>query len=207
MLDIKCIPTGQLEVNTYILTDSGEAAVIDPGGDCDSIIEAAKAQGAVINKILLTHGHFDHYSGAAELKRKTGAPLYIHQADEPMLSDNKKNLSFLTYVPPESVEADEYLNDGDEIAVGESILHVFHTPGHSSGSVSLYCDGVLFGGDLLFYGSIGRFDHGDIRIELNSLKFLMDNFADDTVVYPGHGCSTTIGQERMHNPYIINHIN
>ena len=204
-MNVKCIQTGQLDVNCYILTEERDAAVIDPGGDCDRIIAALG--GAELKMILLTHGHFDHIGAVAELAEKTGAEVYIHKADEPMLTDNKKNLSFLTGVPPKPCRATKYLDDMQKLTLGASEITVYHTPGHSEGSVCFFCDGCLFDGDLLFRGSIGRFDHGDIGKELASLKRLMDTFADDVRVCPGHGDETSIGAERRENPYITNHVN
>ena len=205
-MNIRSLKVGSLEVNCYILISSCEAAVIDPGGDADRIIKEAQACGAEIKKIILTHGHFDHIGAVKELKEKTNARVYIHKDDEEMLSDSEKNLNFLSEEKIDFCSADVLLEGGEEIKVGDSTLRIYHTPGHSKGGISIECENVLFSGDLLFKGSIGRFDFGNVRVELNSLAFLVKNFPKETIVYPGHGEFTTIGEEMQHNPYIINHV-
>lgn len=205
MLDIKCIVVGPLDVNCYVLTDCNESAVIDPGGDCDRIIDMIG--NSHLKMILLTHGHYDHTGAVKELAVKTGAKIFIHKDDAIMLEDNTKNLSSLSNTEIETVSADGFLENGQSIKLGESEIKVYHTPGHSDGSVSLYCSGNLFDGDLLFKGTIGRFDHGNLRTEFNSLRFLMDNFDDEVKVFPGHGEITSIGTERNQNPYLLRHLN
>lgn len=200
---IQCLVLGQLGVNCYLLSDNGEAAVIDPGAEYDKIIECIEKSGCVLKKILLTHGHFDHIGAVSELAEKTNAPVYVHSRDAKMLIDNSCNLSFLTGDRVKPYKADIFLDDIKEILLGNTAIKVFHTPGHSDGSVSFLWGDNLFDGDLLFQGSIGRYDFGDADTELKSLKFLMDNFDDDIKVCPGHGASTTIGHERINNPYSI----
>lgn len=202
-MNIQCLQLGQLGVNCYILTDGREAAVIDPGAQCDKITEHIEKSGCVLKKILLTHGHFDHIGAVSELLEKTNAPVYIHSGDARMLSDNSCNLSFLAGEGVKPCKADVFLDTIEEIQLGNTAIKVFHTPGHSEGSVSFLWGDNLFDGDLLFQGSIGRYDFGDAATELKSIRFLMDNFADDIKVYPGHGASTTIGEERINNPYSI----
>ena len=205
-MDIKCLVLGSLGVNCYLLTDENEAVIIDPGDECDKICEAIKESGCTLKKILLTHGHFDHTGAVAALAQKTGAPVYIHGGDEKMLKDNNCNLSFLTGQKIDTFDKANLIDGMEEIPFASSVIKVYHTPGHSDGSVSYLYKDNLFCGDLLFYGSIGRYDFGDLDTELNSIKFLLDNFDDDTKVYPGHGESTTIGTERIYNPYIVNYI-
>ncbi len=205
-MEIRSLIVGSLDVNCYILASEGEAAVIDPGGDAESIIEEAQNCGAEIKKIILTHGHYDHIGGVKELSEKTKAKVYIHKDDEEMLSDSEKNLNFLSEEKIDFCSADVLLQGGEEIKVGDSTLKIYHTPGHSKGGISIACENVLFSGDLLFKGSIGRFDFGNVRVELNSLAFLVKNFPEETIVYPGHGEFTTIGEEIKYNPYIINHV-
>lgn len=206
-MEIKSVCVGELMVNCYILADGKEACVIDPGSEADRIIQEADKMGAKITKILLTHGHYDHIGAVKRLAEKTGAKVYVHKEDEIMLSDNEKNLNFMSEVKIENCSADVLLSGGEIINVGSKELKIYHTPGHSPGGISIYTDGFLFAGDLLFRGSIGRFDYGNVRVELESLKFLVNTFSDDTIVYPGHGEFTTIGEEKQFNPYIVRHVN
>ncbi len=202
-MNVKTLTLGLMGVNCYVLTDSGEAAVIDPGAECEKIIEYLDECGCTLKKILLTHGHFDHIGALCDLAEKTKAKVYVHSGDKKMLTDNGANLSFMTGERIKPYEADIILDDIKEIQLGNTEIKVFHTPGHSSGSVSYLWGDNLFCGDLLFRGSIGRYDFGDLQTELKSLKFLMDNFDDNVKVFPGHGESTTIGYEKINNPYSI----
>ena len=202
-MNIKAMTLGHMGVNCYILTDSKETAVIDPGAECETIIKYLTDNGLNLTKILLTHGHFDHIGALCDLAEKTGAKVYIHSGDRKMLTDNGANLSFLTGERIKPYEPDVLLDDIAKIPLGNTAIKVFHTPGHSEGGVSYYWGDNLFCGDLLFCGSIGRYDFGNIETELKSLKFLMDNFDDSTKVYPGHGEATTIGFEKRNNPYSI----
>ena len=204
-MKIKTLVLGSMEVNCYVLCDNGEAVVIDPGAEADKVMEEVEKSGCTLTKILLTHGHFDHIGAVADLKEMSGAEVYVHSGDKEMLSDNTKNLSYMAEGVKPSRE-DVLLDDIKVIPVGCEEIKVFYTPGHSKGSVSFLWEDNLFSGDLLFKNSIGRFDHGSLRVELSSLKYLMDNFADGIKVYPGHGEATTIGEERENNPYIINHV-
>ncbi len=124
-----------------------------------------------------------------------------------MLSDDNKNLAKYFGQSTIPCSADVLLEDKSVIGLGSSKLEIYHTPGHSEGGICIYCDKKLITGDLLFKNSIGRYDFGDVRVELSSLKRVMDTFDDSVVVYPGHGKSTTIGDERKNNPYIVKHIN
>ena len=205
-MNIECLVLGQLGVNCYLLTDNGEAVVIDPGAQCELILKSIEQSGCVLKKILLTHGHFDHIGAVSELAQKTDAPVYIHSKDAKMLVDNNTNLSFMTgeQIPP--YEADEFLDNIEEIPFGKTHQRVYYTPGHSYGSVSFLVGDCLFCGDLLFRGSIGRYDFGDLNTELNSIKYLIEMLPEGTNVYPGHGSFTTIGYERSFNPYIVNDV-
>ena len=202
-MKFECLVLGQLGVNCYLLTDGKKAVVIDPGAECERILDKIRESGCVLEKILLTHGHFDHIGAVSELAEKSSAPVYIHSGDKKMLTDNGCNLSFLTGEGVEPYEADELLDGVDEIKFGNTVLKVYHTPGHSQGSVSFLAGDSLFCGDLLFKGSIGRFDFGDLNTELRSIKMLTDTLDDSVKVYPGHGDATTIGYEKMYNPYIM----
>lgn len=205
-MDIQTVVVGSLEENCYILTHNGEAAVIDPGAQADVIIKKIEESKAKIKMILLTHGHFDHIGGVSPLARYSGAPVYIHTQDADMLRDNSKNLSFMTMEKVEAYSGEIPLLGGEVLTLGGEEIKVHHTPGHSRGCVCYECGDNLFGGDLLFKGSIGKFDRTELRTHMNSLKYVMDSFDDCVKVYPGHGEITTIGEERISNPYILHHI-
>lgn len=201
-MEINRLILGDLAVNCYILTDNGEAAVIDPGTRADLILNKIEESGAALTKILLTHGHFDHTGAVKALAEKTGAKVYIHSGDKIMLLDNDRNLSFLTGDKIEPYPPDILLDEVREIPLGNTTIKVYHTPGHSTGSVTYQWENNLFCGDLLFKNSIGRFDFGDLNTELQSIKFFITNFPEETIVLPGHGVKTTVGHEKKHNPYI-----
>lgn len=201
-MDIQCLVLGQLGVNCYLLTEGDEAVVIDPGDEAEEILNVLSEKGCVLRKILLTHGHFDHTGAVSDLAEKTGAEVFIHSGDEIMLRDNSKNLSFLTGEKIKIFENAVSLETASEITLGNAVIKYFHTPGHSEGSVTYQVEDNLFCGDLIFRGSIGRYDFGDLRTELNSINFLLENFEDSVKLFPGHGMKTTIGFERMNNPYI-----
>ena len=205
-MDIQRIMVGQLQVNCYLLTDNGEAAVIDPGAQADLILKKIEDSDASLTKILLTHGHFDHIGAVAAIAGKTGAKVYVHSGDKMMLLDNNCNLSSLTGEEIEPYNPDILLDEVHEITLGNTTLKVYHTPGHSEGGVTYQWGDNLFCGDLLFKNSIGRFDFGNVKTELESIKFLINSFPEETNVLPGHGVKTTIGDEKKHNPYVVNHV-
>lgn len=201
-MNIECLVLGQLGVNCYLLTENNKAIVIDPGDEVEKILSALEDKGCNLEKILLTHGHFDHTGAVCDLAEKTGAEVFIHSGDEVMLRDNSKNLSFLTGEEIKTYEEATPLETVEKISFGNMEIKYFHTPGHSEGSVTYQVEDNLFCGDLIFRGSIGRYDFGDLRTELNSINFLLENFGDSVKLFPGHGMKTTIGFERMNNPYI-----
>ncbi|MBE7032669.1 MAG: MBL fold metallo-hydrolase [Ruminococcaceae bacterium] len=201
-MNIECLVLGQLGVNCYLLTENNKAIVIDPGDEVEKILSALEDKGCSLEKILLTHGHFDHTGAVCDLAKKTGAEVFIHSGDEVMLRDNSKNLSFLTGEEVKTYEEATPLETVEKLTFGNMEIKYFHTPGHSEGSVTYQVEDNLFCGDLIFRGSIGRYDFGDLRTELNSINFLLENFGDSVKLFPGHGMKTTIGFERMNNPYI-----
>lgn len=192
---------GDLDTNCYIV-GRREAVIIDPGANPGLILGELEKMGAKVRAILLTHGHFDHYMAAGELKKTLGVPLYIHEKDARMLGDPSESLSFFVGQDPPKVKADGYLKEGDVIRFGKDSLRVIETPGHSGGSVTFAGEDILFCGDLLFYENVGRCDDQQaFETELASIALLM-TFDDNTLVCPGHGEYTTIGHEREHNPYL-----
>lgn len=196
---------GELDTSCYLLvSDEGNAAVIDPAGECDRIIEELSKNSLTLTKILLTHGHFDHTGAVAELKEITGAKVYIHADDECMLNDTIKNVAYLvpgySYKP---FEADVLLSGGDMIFLDELEISVMHTPGHTKGSVMYFVNNSIFTGDTIFEGSVGRTDFysGDIKAQRETLKRI-SALRENYTLYPGHGGATTLEDEKKYNMYL-----
>ena len=196
---------GELDTSCYLLvSDEGNAAMIDPAGECDKIVEELSKNSVVLTKILLTHGHFDHTGAVAELKEITGAKVYIHADDECMLSDTIKNVAYLApgfeYKP---FEADVLLSGGDMIFLDELEISVMHTPGHTKGSVMYFVNNSVFTGDTIFEGSVGRTDFysGDIKAQRETLKRI-SALKENYTLYPGHGGATTLEDEKKYNMYL-----
>jgi len=186
---LRKIVVGPYQANCYVLgyKETMEGLVIDPGDDVFRIVQVITETGITIKYILITHGHIDHVGGAAELKRITGAPVYIHPLDS-------TGLGF---------PADVQVQDGDIIRLGTYSIKVLHTPGHSPGGVCYLAPGAVFTGDTLFAGSIGRTDFpgGDYRGLIEGVKTKLFTLDDELRVYPGHGPPSTIATERATNPF------
>ena len=200
---------GGFQTNCYVVNceQTNEAIIIDPG--FDNRFEAQKifsylVENALTMKFVLnTHGHPDHTSGNGIVKEKWHVPIYIHEYDAPMLGKSGKKIAGFFGFENSSPPADKLLRDGDLVKFGRTRLKVMHTPGHSRGSISLLGEKEIFTGDTLFSGSIGRTDfpdssEGDMTFSLKKLAILPDHF----VVYPGHGPTTTIGEEKRNNPFL-----
>lgn len=202
---IETIPVGALETNCYLIAgdSGGPGAVIDPGDESVRLLAAAEHLGIDIEKIVVTHGHWDHIGALAELADATGAEVLIHEDDAEYLTDPRKNLSGLVSEGSEG-RADRTVTDGEIINVGALDLHVLHTPGHTPGGMSLLVDGNLFCGDLIFYDSMGRTDlpGGNVDEMHRSVHGKAMVLPDDTNIFPGHGPATTVVREREHNPYL-----
>jgi hydroxyacylglutathione hydrolase len=194
---VKMFTVGMLAANCFLVgnTETNEAVIIDPGFDRESeaetIINEIERNEFEVKYIINTHGHPDHNGGNQIMKDYTKAPILIHEHDASLLSN-----------PP----ADRKLRDGDLIEVGSVRLRVIHTPGHSKGSIILLGSDVVFSGDTLFAGSIGRYDlpGGSLNELVNSLKNSLLTLPDHVKVYPGHGPVSTIGEERRYNPFLQN---
>lgn len=205
-MKIVSLSLGLLGANSYIIYDEVklEGAVIDPGGDAHILLDEIDSKNIDIKYIILTHGHFDHIGAVGKLKDKTGALIAIHKDDAPNLTDIFKNLSFSMKVESIQPEADLLLVDGDTLIIGENSLRIMHTPGHSPGGISILGDGIVFTGDTLFKGSIGRTDFpgGDIELLRASISNKLLTLDDSTIVYSGHGPATTIATEKTSNPFL-----
>lgn len=192
--------------NCYIVgcPETKEGAIIDPGGDGSLILKAVEKLGLTIRYVINTHGHFDHILANKEVVEGTGGRLAIHPADAPMLALDGGAAWFGLEADP-SPPPDVELHEGDVLTVGQVRLQVLHTPGHSPGSVSLYCseEGVIFDGDVLFHMGIGRTDlpGGDYPTLIRSIHRLLA-LPEETRVLSGHGPETTIGYEKQHNPWL-----
>ena len=203
-MTIRCLPLGALQANCYLLSDEeGATAVIDPGDEAGTILETVRAGELAVEAILLTHAHFDHILAADELRRDTGAPVYVYETDAPALADPRRSLTVLAKGGAGPLRADHLLKDGEELRVGRLAVSVLHTPGHTPGSCCFLCGDALFSGDTLFAGSIGRTDFpgGDDQAMAASLRMLAA-LEPGIRVFPGHGESTTLSKERMENPYL-----
>ena len=179
--------------------------VIDPGGDAVDVLAAIGREHLSLVMIVNTHGHADHIIGNAALVRATGAPVAIGVGDAPMLTRAAANLSLLLGREITSPPPDRLLRRGDELDLGDLRFTVRETPGHTPGGVSLVGEGLAFTGDTLFAGGIGRTDlpGGDESALLDSIRRELLSLSDETLVYPGHGEATTIGEERVGNPFLI----
>ncbi|MCR5560165.1 MBL fold metallo-hydrolase [Schwartzia sp. (in: firmicutes)] len=196
---------GPVEVNCYVIYDDNRiGAVIDPGGNPERILEHIKKEKLDIRYVLNTHGHGDHIGADDAIRDATGAPLYIHEADAGMLADPRENLSAFMGYHALARPADKLLHGGETITFGDITLKVVCTPGHSPGGVCFVGDGIVFSGDALFAESIGRTDFpgGSLQELVSSIKKELFSLPDETEVYPGHGPKTTIGWEKMYNPYM-----
>jgi glyoxylase-like metal-dependent hydrolase (beta-lactamase superfamily II) len=204
-------PVGMLQCNCSVVGDeaSREALVIDPGDNIEQVLEVLARHGLTLKQIVITHAHIDHVGGAMQLKRATGAPILLNQNDQALLAMLDVQAGWLGQQPPEKVVIDQDLRDGDTVRVGAGALQasVLHTPGHTQGSICLYfpAEQKLIAGDTLFAGSIGRTDlpGGSSEMILRSLHQRVLALPDETVVVPGHGPLTTIGEERESNPFLI----
>ena len=201
-MKISRIPAGIYAANCYVIMDekTKESAVIDPGGDADDIIKAIKAMDAKVKYIILTHGHLDHMGGVKELKKLYNVPVGISKHDEEYIE--KKEYIYADM--GSSWKADFHLKQNDIIKLGNLDIVCIETPGHSPGGMCFSVKDVVFTGDTLFQGSIGRTDlaGGDFDLLIKSIKEKLMSLPESTTVLPGHGPQSNIGTEKVHNPFI-----
>ena len=202
------LPVGMLQCNCSIFGDeeTRRGLVVDPGDDPEEILEVVRKHGLTVEAIVITHAHIDHIGGAQKLKQATGAPVYMNRADEAVQAMLDAQAAWLGIRPPAPVEIDSAAREGDKLAIGAAEFLVLETPGHTPGSISLWIPkaGTLVAGDTLFRDSVGRTDlpGGNERQILRSIQNKLMPLADETVVIPGHGPSTTIGREKRYNPFL-----
>lgn len=204
------LPVGPLQCNCSVIGDEGtrEAMVIDPGDEIDDILQIVERHRLQVKQIVITHAHIDHVGGAMKLKQITGAPILLNQNDQALLKMMDVQAAWVGMKPPGKIAIDQSLKDADRLRVGSLDATVMHTPGHTEGSICLYfpAEQKLIAGDTLFAGSIGRTDlpGGSFDKIMDSLKGRVLALPDETIVVPGHGPETTIGEERESNPFLIN---
>ncbi|MFP3897873.1 MAG: MBL fold metallo-hydrolase [Dehalococcoidia bacterium] len=205
---VKTLVVGAFATNCYIVgsASTGQGMIIDPGAEPANILRAVQELGLSISLIVITHAHIDHIGALRAVQDKTHAPFALHEAEKGlMLTAPMRLLTSLHLTPVKSPpRPDRLLRDGDRIDVGDLRFDVLYTPGHSSGGISLLGHGVVFSGDTLFNGGIGRTDLPGCSHErlMESIHLKLMVLPDETIVYPGHGPATTIGDERRGNPFL-----
>jgi hydroxyacylglutathione hydrolase len=202
------LPVGPLQCNCSVIGDetTHEAMVIDPGDDIDDVLAIIRKHHLQVKQIVITHAHIDHVGVAMKLRAVTGAPILLNQNDQALLKMLDMQAAWCGMQSPGKVEIDQSIGAADTVKAGSLVADVIHTPGHTEGSVCLYFAGEkkLIAGDTLFAGSIGRTDlpGGSMEKIISSLHEKVLALPDETVVVPGHGPLTTIGEERESNPFL-----
>ena len=207
MMELKIIqiPVGPLQMNATLVMDEETKNTIffDPGDETEKILKLAKNEGMKITRLIATHCHFDHVADANRAMEELGLPLEICPLGKELLGKVGPIAAAFGYAPSK-IEAGGYLNEGDMVELGKNKFDILHCPGHSPDSLCFYTDGTLIGGDVIFQGAVGRTDlpGGSAEDLMESIKTKILPLPDETVIYPGHGPKTILGEERIHNPYI-----
>lgn len=205
---LKRLVVGPIAANCYVLGDekSEEGVIIDPGSEGDRILAVVKETGLKIKFIIATHGHFDHTAAVAQLKKNINCDFLLHQEDIPFVRFSKESAWAWGFDIERVPDPDKFVKDGDILNLCDLELKIIHTPGHSPGGISIHLprEKIIFTGDTLFQGSIGRTDLklGSMEDLIKSIKEKLYVLADDTVAYCGHGEKTTIGEEKKYNFFV-----
>jgi glyoxylase-like metal-dependent hydrolase (beta-lactamase superfamily II) len=205
MPELHALVVGRLETNCYILESESACIIVDPGDEPERILGFLKDLKIKPTRIIATHAHFDHVLGVNGIRAKLHVPFLIHRDDLPILESMQGRVhQFTGLIVPPPPRVDGFLTDGESITVGRDRVKVIHTPGHSPGSISLAGQGYVLTGDALFNQSIGRTDlpGGDLDTLTRSITDRLFALDDDTIVYPGHGPETSIGDEKLANPFV-----
>ncbi len=207
-VNVRVIPSGPIQTNAYLLTHGGEAVLVDaPDGIWEQVAPVLEREDAKLSALWLTHGHWDHTQGAAEVVRRTGVPVYAHEGDRPLIETPEVMRPLLIPgITVEPVRVDRWLKDGDSLEALGDRVGVSHVPGHSAGSLMFHfpASRAAFAGDALFRGSVGRTDlpGGDFYVLERSIRTRIYVLPDDTRVFPGHGGPTSVGAEKASNPHV-----
>ena len=202
-------PVGPMQCNCSVIGDetTHESMVIDPGDDINDVLAVVRKHSLQVKQIVITHAHIDHVGGAMKLRAATGAPILLNQNDYSLLKMLDVQAAWIGMRSPGTVEIDRSITTGETVTAGSLTADILHTPGHTEGSICLYfpAQKKLIAGDTLFAGSIGRTDlpGGSMQKILRSLHDTLLALPDETVVVPGHGELTTIGDERETNPFLV----
>jgi hydroxyacylglutathione hydrolase len=204
------LPVGPLQCNCSVIGDevSREAMVIDPGDDVEDVLAIIRKHNLTVKQIVITHAHIDHVGGASKLRVVTGAPILLNQNDYELLKMLDQQAEWIGMPSPGKIDIDQSVAQADTIKAGSLSADVLHTPGHTEGSICLYfsVEQKLIAGDTLFAGSIGRTDlpGGSFNKIIRSIHEKVLALPDATIVVPGHGSLTTVGEERENNPFLQN---
>jgi glyoxylase-like metal-dependent hydrolase (beta-lactamase superfamily II) len=207
-MDVRMFTVGMVQENCFLLRRDGSdrALIVDPGDEAPRILTAVEELGLTVEAILVTHCHFDHVGAVAPVAKATGAPVYVSEIERPVLADIMSYVPFPGFGPYESYEADHTLKGGERLELAGFGIDVLFTPGHSPGHLtySIPDERVIFSGDVLFQGSVGRVDlpGGDWETLLGSIGALVESLPGETTVYPGHMGITSLGAERRANPFL-----
>jgi glyoxylase-like metal-dependent hydrolase (beta-lactamase superfamily II) len=208
VIDVRMFTVGPVQENCFVVREpgSGRGVIVDPGDEPDRLLEAVQALGIEVDAILVTHTHFDHIGAVAPVAEATGAPVWCPEIEREVLANIMDYVPWPGFGPFESYQADHTVTGGETLELAGMKIEVLFTPGHSPGHVTyaIENDAVLFSGDVLFQGSVGRVDlpGGDWPTLLSSIETLVERFSPDTTVYPGHMGITTLGQEQATNPFL-----